>query len=98
HDGSQEDLGKLLEYCRNYLLKAAGQDLSAELQAKLGESDVVQQTFVKATSAFPRFRGSSEAELLAWLRRILHCTRRNIERHYWRAEKRRLSREVSLDG
>ncbi len=33
-------------------------------------ADVVQETFLEAHRSFPRFRGSTEAEFLAWLRQV----------------------------
>jgi RNA polymerase sigma-70 factor (ECF subfamily) len=45
--------------------------LSPRLQAKLDASDVVQQTILRAHEANTQFRGTTEAERLAWLRAIL---------------------------
>src|SRR5262249_14645580 len=39
--------------------------------SKLDPSDVVQQTLIKAYQNREQFRGGTEAELAAWLRRIL---------------------------
>jgi RNA polymerase sigma-70 factor (ECF subfamily) len=68
---SQEALGRLLDACRPYLLLVANQQLRPELRAKVGPSDVVQETFLRAADKFVQFQGSTEPELLAWLRRIL---------------------------
>ena len=46
----------------------ANQELSPELAAKLGPSDLVQETFLKAHCEIGRFHGHTEADLLAWLR------------------------------
>ncbi len=70
-DGSVEALGKLLEACRLYLLVIARRELRAPLQAKLDAADLVQETFTEATRDFAHFRGTSEAQLLCWLRGIL---------------------------
>src|SRR5437899_477303 len=69
--GSDAALGQLLEECRAYLLLVANQELPAQLRGKAGASDVVQETFLQAQKNFERFRDQGEAELLAWLRRIL---------------------------
>ncbi|MGC4034035.1 MAG: sigma-70 family RNA polymerase sigma factor [Tepidisphaeraceae bacterium] len=42
-----------------------------KLRGKVDPSDVVQETFLDAHRQFPNFRGTHEAELAAWLRRIL---------------------------
>jgi RNA polymerase sigma-70 factor (ECF subfamily) len=41
------------------------------LQGKVDPSDVVQETFLEAHRQIANFRGNSEGELVAWLRRIL---------------------------
>src|ERR687883_158141 len=69
--GSREALGRVLEACRGYLLLVAERELAPDLRPKGGASDLVQQTFLEAQRDFARFRGDSEEELLAWLRRLL---------------------------
>src|SRR5262249_14287737 len=69
--GSREALGEALESCRAYLLYVAQREMAPELQAKGGASDLVQETFLDAQRDFDRFRGATEEELLAWLRRLL---------------------------
>jgi RNA polymerase sigma-70 factor, ECF subfamily len=94
--GSTEALGKLLQSCRNYLLLAASQELDSQLHAKGAASDLVQETFLEAQRDFARFNGATEAELLAWLRRVLLNNAANFTRHY-HAGKRQVNREVVLD-
>jgi RNA polymerase sigma-70 factor (ECF subfamily) len=50
-------------------------------RARFDSSDVVQETFVKAVRGLDGFRGQTEAELVAWLRRIL----RNVLNDFVRA-------------
>src|SRR5204863_135828 len=88
--GSQDALGRTLENCRRYLLAVARDELSADLQAKGGASDLVQDTFLEAQSAFEHFRGSSEGELRAWLRQLLHHRAAKFGRRYRTTRKRRL--------
>src|SRR5207248_9527228 len=60
-------------------------------------SDVLRQTFLQACRDFAQCRGSTEAELLAWLRRILvHNLGQLVEKQV-RAQKRDVRREVSLE-
>src|SRR5437762_1510840 len=95
--GSPEALGAALEACRPYLLGIAGRELAAHLRAKGGASDLVQETFMEAQRDFSRFHGTTEAELLAWLRRLLLNNLANFARHH-NAGKRRIDREVTLAG
>jgi RNA polymerase sigma-70 factor (ECF subfamily) len=52
-----------------HLLSRVG--LDARLRALADSSDIVQQTLLRAHERIGQFRGTSEAELLAWLRAIL---------------------------
>lgn len=94
--GSSEALGQALEMCRNYLLLVAREHLDADLQAKGGASDLVQETFLEAQRDFAQFKGNTEAELLAWLRQILLHNVANFTRRYRATSKRAVSREVAL--
>jgi RNA polymerase sigma-70 factor, ECF subfamily len=80
--GSQPSLGRMLESCRQYLLLVANQELRPELQGKVGASDLVQESFLEAQRDFAGFEGQTEAELLAWLRRILLRACGKINRFY----------------
>jgi RNA polymerase sigma-70 factor (ECF subfamily) len=94
--GGREALGGLLQLYRNYLHLLARTQIDLHLRARVDPSDVVQEALLEAYRDFAQFRGESEAELLAWLRRILvHNLAQLAERHL-RAQKRSARREVSL--
>jgi RNA polymerase sigma-70 factor (ECF subfamily) len=97
-DGSRDALGSALEACRRYLLCVARHELNGSLQAKGGASDLVQDTFLDAQRAFDSFRGLSEVELRAWLRRLLHHRAAKFGRRYRTTQKRRLARETPLSA
>jgi len=61
----------LLERYRDYLALLARLHLQPRLRSKFGASDIVQQTLLKAAQNLDQYRGGTEAELAAWLRRIL---------------------------
>jgi RNA polymerase sigma-70 factor (ECF subfamily) len=69
--GSRSSFGRLLEAYENYLTLLARAQIGAHLRGKVDPGDLVQETFLEASRQFPNFRGQSEPELLAWLRRIL---------------------------
>jgi RNA polymerase sigma-70 factor, ECF subfamily len=96
--GSVDALGQALEACRGYLLLIAQRELDADLKAKGGASDLVQETFLEVQRDFAQFKGDSEAELLAWLRRMLLNNIGNFARQFHATDKRRVSREVPLAG
>src|SRR5262249_46357722 len=86
--GSRADLGQALELGRKYLLLVAERELDADVQAKGGASDLVQETFLEAQRDFAQFRGTTEAELLAWLRQMLLHNIANFTRRYRGTGKR----------
>jgi RNA polymerase sigma-70 factor (ECF subfamily) len=94
--GSRDALGQLLEACRAYLLRIANEGVAADVQAKGGASDLVQETFLEAHRDFARFHGNTEADLLAWLRCLLLNNVANFARCY-RTGKRQVGREVPLE-
>ena len=95
--GSVEALGALFETARMQLLAVATRDLPISLKGKLGASDIVQQTALDAHRGIPHFVGRTPAEFFGWLRSILETNIADAVRHYERARKRAIAREVSLD-
>jgi RNA polymerase sigma-70 factor (ECF subfamily) len=92
--GSRDALGEALEACRRYLLLVAERQLDPDLRAKGGASDLVQETFFEAQRDFAQFHGNSEAELLAWLRRLLLNNLGHFARRYRDTHSRAVAREV----
>jgi RNA polymerase sigma-70 factor (ECF subfamily) len=95
--GSREALGQLLEACRGYLLLIAQREIEPDLRAKGGASDLVQQTFLEAQRDFADFMGTTEAELLGWLRQILANHLAGAVRQFG-AALRDVNRERSLEA
>lgn len=95
-DGNSAALGLLLDHYREYLLRIAGEELSSGLEVKVAPSDLVQETFLEASKAFPDFRGTSEAELRVWLRQILFNNLLDATK-YWTQTRKRSAPEEPLD-
>ena len=94
--GGQRELGSLLNFYRDYLMTFATSKLSRDLALKSSPSDLVQETLMKATNEFARFRGVTEWELQTWLKKILARKLVDTDRFYRRSMQRDITREVPL--
>jgi RNA polymerase sigma-70 factor (ECF subfamily) len=81
---------------RQYLWLLAQGQIGGRLRTRCDPSDLVQQTLLEAFRDFTRFTGAHEAELLAWLRKILAHNLYNEARHQG-AQRRDAARQVSLE-
>ena len=61
-------------------LQARSLQIGAQLRRRFDQSDVVQETLVRAHRAAAQFRGDTEGELVAWLQRILANTLKELMR------------------
>jgi len=95
-EGSAIAIGNLLEAARSYLLLQADHELPQSLRAKVGPSDIVQETALDAQRDFLRFRGTTQEQLYAWLRTILQNNVTDAVRRFEMAQKRTAKRETSL--
>jgi RNA polymerase sigma-70 factor (ECF subfamily) len=92
-----EGSGRPLEQYRDYLRLLARLQLDARLRSKLDPSDIVQETLLKAHAKQAQFRGQSDAEKAAWLRRILANSLAQELRKYGQ-KRRNLALERSLEA
>ncbi len=82
---------------RNYLRLQARALIGGGLRVRLDPSDLVQETFLKAHRDFGQFVGTTEAELVAWLRQILvRGLADQVKRH--QARGRDYRRQESLEA
>ncbi|HKI36076.1 MAG TPA: sigma-70 family RNA polymerase sigma factor [Gemmataceae bacterium] len=95
--GEEPARAELFARYRQYLRVLADGQLGRHLRGKCDPSDLVQQTLLEAHRDFPTFQGQHEAELLAWLRRILAHNLFNEARRF-ATRGRDAAREVSLEG
>ena len=96
--GRADALGQLLELYRDYLTLLARLQVRRRLQGKFDGADLVQETFLKAHRSFVQFRGHTEAEFIAWLRRILATSVANLVRRHCHAQSRDVNLERELIG
>jgi RNA polymerase sigma-70 factor (ECF subfamily) len=89
-------VGQLLELYRNYLALLARAQIRQHLQGRVAPSDVVQETFLAACRDFAHFRGTTEAELVSWLRQILAARLADLVRRHLGARQRDARLECRL--
>jgi RNA polymerase sigma-70 factor (ECF subfamily) len=95
--GDTPALGRLLELYRNYLGLLARLQIGRRLQGKVDAADLVQETFLAAHRDFAMFRGTTELELVSWLRQILASNLSDLVRRYYGTQRRdvRLERQLA---
>lgn len=94
--GDRAVLGELLDHYRQYLRVLADVGIDERYQAKVDPSDLVQETFVEAQCDFRSFRGTTERELMMWLKQMLaHNLTDHVSRRY-DAQKRDVQLERSI--
>lgn len=86
-----------LEQFRPYLRMLARLQLESRFRPKIDPSDIVQQTMFEAHQARGQFRGQTEEEWIAWLRRILSRNLADEVRKLCR-DKRDVGLEQSLQA
>jgi RNA polymerase sigma-70 factor (ECF subfamily) len=96
-DAPDDDADRGLERFRSYLLLLARVRLDPMVRAKVGASDVVQQTLLEAHRDRAQFRGRTVGEQAAWLRQILARKLANVVRDL-RRDKRDVARELPLQA
>src|SRR2546423_13858497 len=95
-DGDRAAQGQLLDAYAPYLTLLARVQIGRRLRGKVDPADVVQETFLEAHRQFTRFRGTTEAELTAWLRRILAGQLAQMVRRYVGTQARDVNLEQEL--
>jgi RNA polymerase sigma-70 factor (ECF subfamily) len=94
--GDPEATAELLQRYRNYMLLLAQVQLDRALQRKLDPSDLVQETCLAVCRDIPQFRGQTEQEFAAWLRKIMANVCLKMVRSYKGTHRRSLWRERDL--
>lgn len=95
--GCDEALGEIITRLRGYLLLIANGQISGSLQAKFGASDIVQNSLLDAYAGIDEFNGTTEAEMRAWLKRIVLHNFIDEQRRYTQTQSRSLQREQPME-
>ena len=95
-EGRADALGTLLGAYRNYLRVLAATCLHRDVRGKADASDVVQEALLRAHNGFHEFRGTTEQEWIAWVRRILVNTLAELHRRF-SLKRRKVGRERSIE-
>jgi RNA polymerase sigma-70 factor (ECF subfamily) len=88
--------GEILLRYEPWLKLLARLQIDTKFLGKFSESDIAQETLLEACRGAPKFRGGTEAELMAWLRQILAHVLAHEIRRYHGTQHRDVDREVSL--
>ena len=94
--GADGALGRLLEQYSHYLTLLARMQIGKRLQGKVDPADLVQEVFLSVHRQFPQFRGTTEAEFVAWLRRIMAGQFALVLRRYMGTKGRDVNLERDL--
>jgi RNA polymerase sigma-70 factor, ECF subfamily len=94
---SLEDTGPTLEQFRGYLAVLAWSLWDSKLRTRLDPEDLVQETLLEAQKTLVTFRGTTHAQMGAWLRSILARNMANALRDHGR-RKRDVEMERSLEA
>jgi RNA polymerase sigma-70 factor (ECF subfamily) len=95
-EGQEGALEALLSAYRNYMKVLAATCLDRDVRGKADPSDVVQEAMIKAHRGFAEFRGATEGEWMAWVRRILVNCIAELHRRFSNAG-RRIGKERPLE-
>ena len=86
-DGDDSALWRVTEQFRPYLKALVRRNLGPQLAGKVDDSDIVQQSMIRAVNKFPDFEGMHLGQWQAWLVTIVQNETRNTMR-YWHQQRR----------
>ena len=96
--GDDQARGEFLQSFRSYVRVIVWALQHGRLQARLDDSDMIQDAMLQAHRSFADFRGTTVAEFSAWLRQIaLRCASRTV-RDNLAVSKRAVGHELADDG
>jgi RNA polymerase sigma-70 factor, ECF subfamily len=81
---------------RPLLLELANEKICRDIQAKVGASDIVQQTMLEAYQHAHTFQPENDQHIFNWLSKILLNNLRDVSKSFRLAKKRSVNRERRL--
>lgn len=91
--GDTQALGALLETLRPYVRLLVRTLRDPQLQARVGESDLIQDAMLEIHRSFKSFNGATVGDLVAWLRPVVLRTTAHVLRRHRGTRKRAVSQE-----
>lgn len=91
-----DSLGRAYSEFGDHLRKVAGRGLGPDLAAKVGASDIVQDTFFAANRDLDAYQGRTPREFRNWLEGILQNRLKFVRRHFRKVGKRRVALEMPI--
>lgn len=96
--GDAHARSELLESFRPYVRLLVRARHDSRLQARLGDSDLIQDALLEVHKHFDRFTGGTTAELAAWLKVVVTRTVGRTLRSHLGAGKRDVGREQGVEN
>lgn len=96
-DSTDDERSACLRKYEGWLRILARQEIDSRFGGKFDASDAVQQTLLAAWQGWGQFRGTTEAQRMAWIRQILAHQLAHLARHYAGTQKRSVDREYSIE-
>ncbi len=93
---SGTQLGELLDAIRPTLLRQADGMIHLTLRRRMCSADLVQETFLTASTKIREFRGSTEAEFRSWLKELFYSRLSDGVRKHRLAKRRSQHRETEF--
>lgn len=96
--GDEDALTRLLSQHRDSLTRMIRFRLPEPLKARIGDSDIIQETALEAARCIANFEPDPERPFYLWLRQIAWNKLIEAERNHIGTQKRDATREVPIHG
>ena len=95
--GDDTALADLVALFRDRLKTIVRFRLDHRLAARVSDSDVIQDIYISARQRLDHFRDRPDMPVFVWLRLLVQQQLADLHRHHFKAEKRDVRREISID-